>query len=267
MFQEKTEHPNYQNLEPGIIIADLFNESDSYVTKRPQGMEDWLITYTLSGQGYFTVGKKTIYCNANQVVLIRPGTPHHYGTSPGETWKFVWAHFSTQLLETNLLPLEELIIQSIDTTSKRIRIYRAFKKVISDSRERSDLWHELCKNALIEILLLLAVNRSKKTDPRIQETLNLLSERMQEPIKIEKLAKMVGISSSRLSHLFKENTGLSIIETVNQMRLDQAALLLQHTNRTALEISLDVGFMNYNHFASLFHTRYGVNPSKLRSRP
>lgn len=259
------EHPKYQNIEPGIIIADHFNETDTYSTKRPQCMKDWLLTYTLGGQGYFSVNGKTIYCSPNQVVLLRPGVPHQYGTSHGQTWNFIWAHFSSQLFEAHLLPLEELIIQTIDTDSTRKRIYRAFKKVISDSRERNVLWHELCKNALSEILLLLTVNQSKKTDPRVQETLNLLSERMRETIKIEEVAKIIGVSSSRLSHLFKENTGFSIIETLNRMRLDQAALLLQHTNRTASEVSLDVGFQNYNHFAKLFHSRFGVNPSKLRN--
>jgi AraC family transcriptional regulator of arabinose operon len=44
--------------------------------------------------------------------------------------------------------------------------------------------------------------------------------------------------------------GHSIVETLIQMRLRQAALLLQHSNRNATEIAQDVGFQNYNHFAN-----------------
>jgi AraC family transcriptional regulator of arabinose operon len=159
--------------------------------------------------------------------------------------------------------LPQLIPHDNDSVKKRI--YSAFKRVIVDSRERRAYWQDLCQNSLREILLLLAQRRNKVIDPRIEEALRLLSEQMREPVRIEDLAKAVGLSASRLSHLFKEATGSSVIDTVNRMRLEQAALLLKHTERTASEVAYDVGFRNYNHFANLFRSRYGVTPSQYKS--
>ncbi|GGF96258.1 helix-turn-helix domain-containing protein [Paenibacillus abyssi] len=250
----------------GFVIAGHFNEDDTYVTKRPQGMSDWLITYTLGGEGYFiTPGQETI-CRAGDVTLLKSGLPHQYGTRKGQTWHFVWAHFSPQLMEPSLLPDENLFLQSVTIESTRKRIYHAFRRILSDSRARGDYWHELCMNALREILMLVAQKKRQTYDDRIGETLHLLSRHMKDPLRIEQLARTIGLSPSRLSHLFKENTGQSIVDALNQMRIRQAALLLQHTERSASEVALDVGFNNYNHFINQFRKRFGVNPSTFKKK-
>lgn len=247
-----------------IILTDHFNKEDNYFTHRPEGMADWLIAYTIHGNGYFTVERTTQTCKAGDLVLLRPNTPHQYGTKRGCTWDFLWAHFSSSVSETSLLPEEPLLIQSVDSRSAKQRIEQAFRRIISDSRERGPYWQELCHNALREILLLAAQRHWESRDPRIEETLRLLSNAVSEPFSIEKLAQRVNLSPSRLAHLFKEQTGDSIIHTLNRMRLEQAALLLQHTERTAAEVASDVGFGSYNHFSKLFRKRFGQNPSAFQ---
>ena len=68
-------------------------------------------------------------------------------------------------------------------------------------------------------------------DPRIEEVLHLLSQHMREPLRIDAIARTVGLSASRLSHLFKQETGSSIVDTLNRMRIRQAALLIEHFRR------------------------------------
>ncbi|KAB8137759.1 helix-turn-helix domain-containing protein [Gracilibacillus oryzae] len=254
---------NYDGLAYGIVIAGHFHESDNYSTLRPEGMSDWLITYTLGGEGYFeTDGRKQRVTTGN-VTLLKPGVPHRYGTTEGKNWDFVWAHFTTGFIDTSLLPFKALTIRQIEQQAVRDRIYNSFCRILSDSRERGAYWHELCLNALREILMLLAKQQSCRMDPRIEETLYLLSHRMKEKVRVEELAHSVGISASRLSHLFKENTGESIVEALNRIRIKQAALLLAHTNRNASEAALDVGFQNYNHFTRQFRKYVGRTPSEF----
>ncbi|GIP16649.1 DNA-binding transcriptional regulator AraC [Paenibacillus montaniterrae] len=248
----------------GIIIAGHFQVDDTYMTSRPHGMDDWLIAFTLNGRGYFKVDGAERVCGEGDIALLRPDTAHAYGTVKGESWNFVWAHFTSRSVGDQLLPVEPLSVHSFEQSSLRSRIDQAFRRILSDSRERSELWHELCANSLREILMLLSQLRKQKLDPRVAEALHYLSLNMRSPVQIAKLAKMIGISPSRLSHLFKEQTGLSIIDTLNQMRIRQAALLLEHTNRSASEVAYDVGFNNYNHFIEQFRKWLGTNPSGYR---
>lgn len=253
---------NFDGEAYGLVIAGHFNEWDTYVTKRPHGMSDWLITYTLDGEGYFLTSEgHEFICQEGDIALLKPGTPHQYGTRKGQNWDFVWAHFPSRIMETNYLPDMDLIVHRIESVSAHQRIYQAFRQIISDSTERRSYWQELCENSVRELILLLLQRVNKRMDPRIEETLHHLSTHMLDPVRVDLLAKAVGLSPSRLSHLFKQNTGESIVGMLNQMRIRQAALLLERTNRTATEAALEVGYQNYNHFAKQFQKLYGVNPS------
>jgi AraC family transcriptional regulator of arabinose operon len=262
-FDEKT---HYEQLQPGVILSGHYLETETYVTRRPEGMRDWLIVYTLDGEGYFRTPAGEKRCGAGDISLLKAGVPHQYGTCPDKNWHFVWAHFP-HLLETSFLPDEEVLISKINSEYIRKRIYRSFKRVLRDSRERTGLWYELCENSIREILLLWAERLNQKKDSRVEQVLHILSQKMKDSIRIDDLAKTVCLSPSRLSHLFKQETGESILETLNRMRLRQAALFLEHTDRTATEAALDVGFQNYNHFAELFRKQYGISPRFYKSLP
>jgi AraC family transcriptional regulator of arabinose operon len=247
--------------EDNSLLAGHFLEPDTYVTKRPQGRSDWLLLFTLEGEGYIKNAGYEQSCRAGDLTLLRPGTPQHYGTQKNHTWDFVWVHFPPIFTETNLLPKEEQLTLTIESESIRERIYQAFTRILADSRERREFWFELCSSSLREILFIMAQKTSRKVDSRIEEVLHLLSQRMRQPIRIEDLAQTVRLSPSRLSHLFKNSTGYSIIDTLNRMRIQQAMLMLEHTERSASEVCYDVGFQNYNHFTNQFRKWYGMNPS------
>jgi len=258
------EPTSFSGQAKGIIVAGHFQVNDQYVVNRQHGMSDWLIAYTLSGEGYFGNDERTVHCTSGDIVLLKAGVPHQYGTVKGEVWNFVWSHFSTAAFGDTLLPTDSLFFQSLQSESLNKRIYRAFRKILSDSRERNEYWHDLCLNSLREILILLAQKRRQSLDPRVEEMLHYLSSNMKQRIGIDEIARSIGISPSRLSHLVKEQTGVSIIDHLNQMRIRQAAILLEHSNRTATEIAYEVGFNNYNHFIKQFHRWHGTAPSQFK---
>jgi len=262
MYQERRKMTIEE--EQHLIIAGHFDVPDTYVSKRPHGRKDWLIIYTLGGEGYAVTPNMKMTCRAGDITLLKPGVPHHYGTCKGGHWHMLWAHFSDQRMEQHLLPHQEIHQQSIENESARNRIYSAFERIMTDSTEGGPYAQELCYNALREILMLLAQRGVQKLDARVEETLFLLSQHIREPLKIEVIARKVGLSPSRLSHVFKENTGCSIVEMLNQMRIRQAALLLKHTDRSAFEVSQDVGFHNYNHFINQFRKYINLTPSAYR---
>ncbi|WP_426452963.1 helix-turn-helix domain-containing protein [Paenibacillus sp. S-38] len=265
MTKRKEEHPAPKEEVSGIVIAGHFDEGDHYATSRPNGRKDWLLTYTLGGEGYYETPGQELRCRRGDLVLMRPGTPHRYGTVKGERWHFVWVHFSDRIMETGTLTDAPLLHHQVSDKTAGRRIYRAFRRILTDSVERNLYWQELCEQAVREILLLLAQSMKRAIDPRIRSVLHLLSTRLREGVSIEDAARTAGLSPSRLSHLFKAETGHSVIETLNRMRIQQAALLLSHTDRTALEVSQDVGYQNYHHFAAQFRRVYGVNPSTYKS--
>ena len=80
------------------------------------------------------------------------------------------------------------------------------------------------------------------------------------------LARTVHLSSSHLSRIFKEQTGVSISRFRNQQRL-QRFLRLYGTGRrtTALAAALEAGFGSYAQFHRIFREQTGRSPSALRT--
>lgn len=259
---------------PGILVSDYYNKPFGYSCYRPEGTKDWLVMYTLSGKGFVNnAGIELLECTEGTLTLIPQGVIQDYFTAEHEVWEKLWAHFIPRITWTDWIPASNndgpiyhvyiessLIRQSIESAFRRVLSYR------SDSF--SAFREELTLNALEEIILLAASLNSdrKQLDPRVKEVLDILARQFADNHVIEDLAHKVCLSPSRLSHLFKEQVGDSIIETLTKYRLKQAEKLLKHTLRPITEIALDVGFHSPDFFTRQFANYYGMNPSQYRKR-
>ena len=59
-------------------------------------------------------------------------------------------------------------------------------------------------------------------------------------------------------------TGKTFIEHLTLIRLEKAMELLRNTDEFVLEICLDVGFKNVNHFNRTFKSFTGMTPLQYR---
>jgi len=83
----------------------------------------------------------------------------------------------------------------------------------------------------------------------------------------EMLASEVGLSKSHLQRRIKEITGLSTAEFVRNLRLEQAARLLEEQKVNVSQVAYAVGFVNMAHFSTVFKKHFGVSPTDyIRSK-
>ena len=93
---------------------------------------------------------------------------------------------------------------------------------------------------------------------------NYINEHYPEDISLKFLSAKFNLSQGYLGTIFKDLTGLSVFEYINQVRLDAAARLLLETNLTTLSIMEKCGFINESHFYKLFKARFEVTPKAYR---
>lgn len=117
---------------------------------------------------------------------------------------------------------------------------------------------------LNELAILVDMDRSQASDWRVRETLGTLNRDWQRNITVSQLAGAVGLSVSRLQHLFRAHLGLTISEYLAERRLRQAAGLLLRTDLHVSEICYYVGYNSLSHFVRLFRRRYGISPTCFR---
>lgn len=103
-------------------------------------------------------------------------------------------------------------------------------------------------------------------DDRIQDVLVFMNRHYAENIEITTLARLVSLSPSRLSHLFKEQMGQTITERLSQIRLRRAASMLHSTSMQVTDIAFAVGFNSLSFFTRKFNREYGVTPTRYRKQ-
>ena len=159
---------------------------------------------------------------------------------------------------------------SITNSGAHNRLVVAFERLLLDHRSNEDCREMLTLNALEEILIVIAqeylTSLKVKLDPRIDEVLNQIRERLSEELTVLELADLVSLSPSRLAHLFKEQTGDSIVNTLINLRLREASHLLEETTQNISEIAQKVGFQSQFHFSNQFKCHYGISPSAFRKK-
>ncbi|HSR67390.1 MAG TPA: isopentenyl-diphosphate Delta-isomerase [Acidobacteriota bacterium] len=103
-------------------------------------------------------------------------------------------------------------------------------------------------------------------DVRVKEVLDVIRTSFHKPITVNRLARRVNLSSSRLSSLFKEELGQSIKTIQKDQRLTCAASLLTGGNLRISEIAYQVGFNDLSNFSRAFKARTGRTPKQYRQR-
>lgn len=95
---------------------------------------------------------------------------------------------------------------------------------------------------------------------QISEVLAHLERHYHEPLTVEDLAAVAGMSPTSLYRAFRELMDRSPIEYLIHMRIDKAAHLLRRGGMRVSEVSAAVGFSDSNYFARQFRRITGRSP-------
>ena len=100
----------------------------------------------------------------------------------------------------------------------------------------------------------------------ISQITNYINNHYNEKISLDFLSDKFFINKFHLCHIFRKETGMTIIDFINQKRMVEAGILLKTTNMTIFDISNTVGFQNQNYFGTTFKKQFGVSPREYRQK-
>ena len=85
-------------------------------------------------------------------------------------------------------------------------------------------------------------------------------------LSVQDVADAAGFSLDYFNRMFLTHTGFTVMAYVNYIRLKKALLLLQNTDKTLLEIALDIGYNSQEGFSKAFQKKYNITPSEYRKQ-
>ena len=99
---------------------------------------------------------------------------------------------------------------------------------------------------------------------RMVNVVNYIQQNLDNELTLEELAQQANFSSYHFHRIFSGMLGESVKELVRRLRLERAAIELQTSTTSILDIALRAGYESDMAFSRAFKTRAGLLPSKFR---
>ncbi|MFV0389095.1 MAG: AraC family transcriptional regulator N-terminal domain-containing protein [Pyrinomonadaceae bacterium] len=143
-----------------------------------------------------------------------------------------------------------------------VRLFRVF-----DSSDESKVLVSLTVKEIIYRLLIggqgarlghLLANRGDSH--RISKAIRILQKNFNQPLRIDELARELGMSVSGFHHHFKSVTTISPIQFQKHLRLQEARKLMLGEELDAADASFRVGYSDPSHFSRDYKKHFGLPP-------
>lgn len=83
-------------------------------------------------------------------------------------------------------------------------------------------------------------------------------------VKLNEVADAIGISPSRLAHLFREKIGLTFSEWITRSQVRKAIILMHEEDILVCELADRTGFSSYRAFERSFKRLTGLTPAQYK---
>ena len=243
---------------------------------------EFQITAIIKGEGLFYAGNNMSDFTDTEVLMIGANVPHLLKNSIGvnQEVKGISLFFDDFSFGKHFFDINELSnIKSLLLDSNRvIKITGDLKAVINNKiLSTVSLEKEQLIITFLEILSLIYqadktyINEqqyqlllNENEGGRLNEVLAYTFKQVKQEITIEQVAKIAYLSRSQFSSFFKLHTGKTYIQFLNELRIENACILLRNGNFTIEQICYEVGFQNVSNFVRQFKKVKNVTPSNYR---
>lgn len=201
---------------------------------------------------------------AGELVIINPLQTHRLIRGITDEPLLAW------ILTFNeaLLPAANKVwTYTFEQLIKDVAVIELFRSIIREKKQAL-AWNNLYIQNLIQLILLQLLRKHTKTSsqengtpPLLQAVMSYIHEHYSQPLTLETIGSTVGISRWYLSKFFKKETGISIVEYINQYRCSNALALLLKSEHPISKISEMCGFSSLEYFSRVYTKQYGHAPS------
>lgn len=101
-------------------------------------------------------------------------------------------------------------------------------------------------------------------DKRVKNIIAYINNNLERQLSLDEIAGCFNINKYYLCKIFKEQTGLSVIDFVNRKKIFTAERLISTNKQSITEIAMSMGFNNLTHFERTFKQITGTPPRSYR---
>ncbi|WP_248925259.1 AraC family transcriptional regulator [Paenibacillus hamazuiensis] len=263
------------------FLIEHVKRTASFSMSKDHSHDSYEIYYMSSGERFYFIKDRTYHVRQGDLVLIEPLVLHRTTEAYSPNHERVLINFKKTFVGGIL----------VDMDFDPLGMFGAFPLLRLDGKEQTQVSHMLDKmlrenklaapesHGLLKVQLaelLVFIHRCTKSaaakQPEFPNTLHqkvsdivkYINEHYAEPLSLRDLADRFHMSPFYLSRIYKEVTGFTFVEYVNQVRIKEAQKLLRTTSLNITAITEKVGYESSTHFGRVFKAITGIAPLQYR---
>ncbi|MHB0946796.1 MAG: AraC family transcriptional regulator [Sedimentisphaerales bacterium] len=265
-FYYETE-PNYKK-ELAIVCGGYEKCAPDYQINR-NSYPYYVIKYTISGRGTFTIHSKTHQLKAGVLSGFSPRDAHNYQSNSDSPLEHIFIIFTgakaCQLLKQSSIASKNAI--EVANPSETLYLLKAIMRM---GIEKPPFSQQICRSYLRILLLRQAANidlsttdfsQSIETYRRCKKYIDDNFTTISSPADV---ADNCAVNMRYMARLFQRYGRITPHDYIMRLKLNKAATLLLTSGLSINEIGYSLGFNDPYHFSRVFKKFHGLAPHHYR---
>ena len=246
------------------------------------------LTYVLQGKATHVFGEETSIIGEGDYFIVDYGVRHEYTQIGSTPFTVINCLFLPRLIDETLdrcRSFQELAENYLikfnyrnlsDRPTRLIyhdrdgRIGQLIKSLSAEYNEKRPGHQEMMRCQLIEILIgtmrKLLLPAETGGNDLVQYITDQIEKHFMEPLSLGELSKKCCYSLAYVSKRFKEETGMTFQNYLQQVRIRESCRLLANTSKKIAEIAELVGYSDAKFFNEVFKKHMGFPPREFKKK-
>lgn len=248
------------------------------------------IMYILEGTGTRFVGDHIDRYQVGDVCMVGPQLPHEWRNDDeffkqgaGLKASCLCLFFLKDIFDGNLIRLPEMnnIRQLIERSRRGIKFTGLSRQRIGEYIRQSvdlagaerivrfiSLLEMMATTQEYELLASVGFTESVNSSDfdRFDKVYQYMMKNFRQPIKLEEVASLVGLTPNAFCRYFRERTQKTFVQYLNDIRIGHAKKLLIEGWMKISTLSMEAGFNNLSNFIELFKRSAHMSPSEYQKK-
>lgn len=245
------------------------------------------LAYIVDGQAIHVLNGKSMHVKKGDYFIINYDEEHCYSLIRRQPFNLVNVLFKAELLDQsfkNCKDFQQLINHYLIQISATLlnqkptnmifsdtdgAIFKIIQRIREEYEKQDNGYIALIRCYIIEIIIRTLRTICKNTAEIkgydcVSYIKDYVDKNYMHPITLSDICKELNFSLPYLSQKFKQDTGYTFVNYLQQKRMEHSGRLIANTNKKISEISELVGYTDVKFFNAVFKKHWGVTPSAFK---
>lgn len=265
---------------PGALLLGHYKYQEAgEVLERHQHPDMFEICYLEKGKQIYEIESVEYTLKGGDILLTKPNQVHGTSNYPESIGNLYWLILKCPDEQSPLLGLDKAESRKLYTEllhapnvqfAANQRIQQYFRKLENQCRQTLHPLHSLhitnhILSILLELVELSKTKNDKKLPPDINRVMMHIQENIDEPLTIDELSEITGLSQSRFKHKFRQHIGSSPIDYINRQKIEKAKEMVLTTD-SMKDIGYLLGYSSPAYFSHVFKKYTRMTPLQYKKK-